>query len=579
VVVAALAYYNPNTQLGHIEVRPLQPIPISSPVTDNKALSRFCMEAPPASPLKIKKKKKKKRPYGQAATTEPPSPGSATNSTPLIPMELWVKKLKKKKLTNLPSAISIPASVEKPSIERDLPPNLESPTLRDSSTAYTKTGIPLTTATQVSPPSTVNPVSTAYAEKGSPLTTATQVSPPPTVTPVPAAKASAPSSEESSKAGHGAIATFLTLKPKRVLHNYSELPRTNASPPIPRKAKRDEPVATLNRRTSEKNLLSQNPTGDVDKVERDEIDATMKRRTSEKSLLSQNPTCDGEKVERNELDATLKRRTSEKSLLSQNPTCEGEKVERDELDATLKRRTSDMSPLSQSTTGEGEKVEIQVRRTLEIQLAAQVAKRKSEGISEVASKRQRPTASSVTCSLENQVANLLVDLKSPMPKSGDLPSFQDFEAELGVSGLLHKLLRYSDSIPNPKSRLLTSVVNAFGSFPPQSLLEKILIEHRAAQVRIQKRLLQASESTLRLLVIKRLTPEVAKSELKGIIRSFEEVLHDTLTRQELELEALVDCSGKSPSLTMAYRGAFDLVKDIYNTIEPAKRTPGRPKGA
>jgi hypothetical protein len=316
-----------------------------------------------------------------------------------------------------------------------------------------------------------------------------QVSPPSTITPAAAPKAGAPSSEESSKADYGAMAKF--MKPKRVLHNYSEQHPIKALPSVPRK------------------------------------------------------------------------------------------IHKDQLDVSLKTCVSDKSLPSLGKKGDTESVEIKVLRSLEIQPAAPVAKRKSEHVPETEPKRQCPTAPTVESSMEN-VAHLLVDLKSPVPKAkGPSP---DIEFGVGVNGigvglrdLLQKLVHYRESLPKPKSRLLTRTADAFGSFPSQSPLERTMAEHRAAQERIQKRLLHAAESSLRLLSSNRMTPEGTRSELKDIIRSFEEVLHDTLTRQALEREALVVLVGKSPSLTMAYRGAFDLVMEIYNTIEPGKRTPGRPK--
>ena len=507
VVVAALAYYNPQTQQGHIQVRALQPLPVLStlsslslsPVTDSHALSYLCMEAPPASAVKIQKKKKAKKtpkekqlkilPKDQLSTErstaitllETPmrtiTTGKAT--TTMIPMSMdqgsvskLLKKKKRKSTIIAPSTpFSIPASIEK-----------KTSTQSEESTQYLET--PRSEHMHVS----------FDSRKSTPLPvpTAPQVSPPSTTTPAAGANKSAalPSSAESRTADHGAMAKFLI--PKRVLHNYSEQQQPpRASPSVPRKI-----------------LKQKVPSVNVPKP------------------------------------------------LDSERHC---------------------SPPSQKP--ESESFEIKVRTTLPIQSATAVAKRKSEPLPEMLeSKRPRSAPTTVPNCVEN-VAHWLVDLKSPVPKISKGASIDcDMEAR-GTMVLLQKLLCYRETLPQPqKSRLLTDTVDVFGSFPSQTRQERTLAEHRAAQERIQKRLLQAAESTLRLLVIKRMTPEGARSELKGIIRSFEEVLHDTLTRQQLELEALVGKSGNTPSLTMAYQGAFDVVTEIYSAIDPGKRPPGRPKG-
>ena len=504
VVVAALSYYNPNTQQGHIQVRALQPLPVlttlskmsssssSSPVTDSNALSRLCMQAPPASAVKTQKKKKAKKKQTEKllqllpsknlsadiGTAIPMRTTTTTATAATIPMSMdhgpvsTLKKKKRKSGTVQAPPFPIPASIEKKtSAQRegsvrslDTPPSERNPAFFDSRTISPQTA---PRAPQVSPPSTTTPSATVHN-----------------------GAAALPSSEESRRADHGAMAKFLI--PKRVLHNYSEQHQPpRASPSVPRKI--------------------------------------------------------------------LKQKVSAVSVPIP-------------LDMEANLDHSHQEP-------NGESFEIKVRTTLPIQPAVGVVKRKSEPLPEMLeSKRPCPGPTSVPNSVEN-VAHWLVDLKSPVAEKSKGAS-TDGDMSAGVTTeLLQKLLCYRETLPHPpKSRLLTGTFDAFGSLPSQSVQERTMAEHRAAQERIQKRLLQAAESTLRLLIIKRVTPEGARSELKDIIRSFEEVLHDTLTRQELELEALAGTSEKASLLIMAYQGAFDVVAEIYSAIDPGKRPPGRPKG-
>lgn len=58
------------------------------------------------------------------------------------------------------------------------------------------------------------------------------------------------------------------------------------------------------------------------------------------------------------------------------------------------------------------------------------------------------------------------------------------------------------------------------------------------------------------------------------------IQHDTLKRQELELDALVDENGEVPKMpVVSYRSAFEKVQEIYKSLEAPKRPPGRPKAS
>lgn len=462
VVVAAVSYYNPNTQLGHIEVRSLQAIPPASPIADGRALSRLCMEGPPASLLKTKKKKKKRKKETLAANSEESAMTPAIGTkAPVIPMSMdsSVKTITKK-MKKAPSA-SIPASIEKtPSLQAQHPktPFNGGETL----TFQKKQVIPIsktitTTAPQVSPPSTITPAATD-AIRG---------------------VHEAPSSEDSNKADRGAIAKF--LKPKRVLHEYSESQTSQDNLSVPRK-----------------------------------------------------------------------------SVSGDKP-------------AEFKRRNSDASKASTAGTLSAK----QPKNIQKVQAA----------VSTPAKSQVKVASSSFESSLEN-VATLLVDMKSPKPKASKASSsLRDTEIANKAKAWLKRLERCDESLPTKKSRLLTSSVDAMGSFSLShsiisSPLDRMLGEHRAVQVKLQKQHLQSATSCMRALVYNEMTPEGVRSELKSIIRSFEHILHDVLSRQKLELSAFMDPeTGKPPLLELvSQEGAFDAVREIYSSLGPlVKRPPGRPK--
>ena len=112
VVVAAISMYNPNTQLGHIEVRALQTISPSSPNTiDTQALSNLCMRGPPDSDIKPKKKRKKKRALDMGI--EPSSTKLLENDPTQAVDDSETKRKKKRKFISVKAVSRVPESAEK----------------------------------------------------------------------------------------------------------------------------------------------------------------------------------------------------------------------------------------------------------------------------------------------------------------------------------------------------------------------------------------------------------------------------------------------------------------------------------
>jgi len=114
---------------------------------------------------------------------------------------------------------------------------------------------------------------------------------------------------------------------------------------------------------------------------------------------------------------------------------------------------------------------------------------------------------------------------------------------------------------------------------------KLASQHQAAHEMIQRRLLRATERTMRLLVDSFISIEEARADLKATIQSHEEILYDTLQRQELEASTLASqqtsaLHGKEAPMTklsFPFKAAFQIVEDIYEAIEPPRRLPGRPR--
>ena len=132
-----------------------------------------------------------------------------------------------------------------------------------------------------------------------------------------------------------------------------------------------------------------------------------------------------------------------------------------------------------------------------------------------------------------------------------------------------------------------------------SAYSKLLAEHKAAHDYLQRRLLRSAETTLRLLLESDITAEEARTQLKSSIKKFEEILYDTLHRQEMERLTVVSQHHGSPKNFARSRKsgndesekpseskkensdypckeAFDKVEDICAAIT---RPVGRPRSA
>ena len=162
-------------------------------------------------------------------------------------------------------------------------------------------------------------------------------------------------------------------------------------------------------------------------------------------------------------------------------------------------------------------------------------------------------------------------------------------------------LIHSRNLRGPIPSALAGSAKAKSDDVHVSVYAKLLAEHRAAHDYLQRRLLQSAETTLRLLLESRITPEEARTELKQSIKKFEEILYDTLHRQESERLAVVAQHHWTPAKFCRGRGlgvpndrgsqrlgsikedssypckeAFDKIEDICTAIT---RPVGRPRSA
>jgi hypothetical protein len=118
---------------------------------------------------------------------------------------------------------------------------------------------------------------------------------------------------------------------------------------------------------------------------------------------------------------------------------------------------------------------------------------------------------------------------------------------------------------------------------PQQKYSKLLEEHQAAHDSLQKRLLRSAETTLRLLLDDEIAADEARADLKASIKRFEEILYDTLHRQQMERDSLLaqhhglqKTAGLNSTSGDPYpcQAAFSKLEEICAAIT---RPVGRPK--
>ena len=94
-----------------------------------------------------------------------------------------------------------------------------------------------------------------------------------------------------------------------------------------------------------------------------------------------------------------------------------------------------------------------------------------------------------------------------------------------------------------------------------SAYSNLLQEHRAAHNYLQRGLLRSAETTLRLLMESSISAEEARSELKQTIKKYEEILYDTIHRQELERLAVVAQHPNTTSNLIRGSGRYQFSRD------------------
>ena len=152
----------------------------------------------------------------------------------------------------------------------------------------------------------------------------------------------------------------------------------------------------------------------------------------------------------------------------------------------------------------------------------------------VSDKKQR-LSSNESAPSEADIASILVDLKSPNGKkdtAAAVPLTREEIMAKKISGEYQKLLTLLNSLPNINS---SSVLFRKQQASPtnrrddvKSALEQqrtqLEEKHRAAHRMIQKRLLRAAETTLRMLMDSCISLDVARAELKESMGAYQEVV-------------------------------------------------------
>ena len=112
--------------------------------------------------------------------------------------------------------------------------------------------------------------------------------------------------------------------------------------------------------------------------------------------------------------------------------------------------------------------------------------------------------------------------------------------------------------------------------------DKLAAEHYAYHEVIRKRLLQAAVSTSRLFLDSSLSAEGAKSQLMDEVKSYHELLVETLSRQEFEASALAaqqtfqrgGVSAEVVKVSFPFSSTFNIVDEMVEVFA-SRRGSGR----
>jgi hypothetical protein len=189
-----------------------------------------------------------------------------------------------------------------------------------------------------------------------------------------------------------------------------------------------------------------------------------------------------------------------------------------------------------------------------------------------------------------ELATILVYMKSPNSKKAVTPDTAPSREEVIAIRLRAQYIRirgFLKELPPFQPAFLRKAGSAPKTMEEAQAMarSKLAAQHQTSHELIRKRMLRAAESTVRNTMDSYLSIEEARAELKGTVKSFQEVVYETLQRQKLEASTLAAEQIRARSglgvpttkVFFPFQSTFRELEEICFGIEAPRRQPGRPR--
>eukprot|EP00980_Cylindrotheca_fusiformis_P012907 scaffold3214_cov113-Cylindrotheca_fusiformis.AAC.4 len=551
-VVVAMSLYNPNTQKGQLVLRTLDGVELAPPSpmqTDKSALQSLCMEAPPSSALKKSKKAKKKKKREEAkeqlksmdvsssescASTNSKKKSTSISNSKQPPCTSLLPQPKKKKRKEKPEAVTIPQ--ESP-VFIQKPKTCSSLSLTGEQTRNFKE-TPLHIQKQKTSLSFAGEHIRVKKMKVIPMNT-------PANRPMKKLSYSDTPNAGTKKAiqySHGNKLQVIPISANKNDNETRELPGF------------ETPTPALKKSTSYSIATTVSNTKYAMSAQQVSPESAMSRQSSQsipQVEVKQTPQPNREQ---------LKSPPVPRKPRQDDPITPGPILPEPEINVESKAASSD-----------------------KVLAGKKRPRTPPPTILETAKRESRQDA-----------ANTLIDMRIPAaqeqapvtPENGQ--SRQEVIAmklrnQFGrIQGLIKELPPFQPAFlrkasPKPKSLEEAQVMAR----------SKLGADHRASHERIRKCMLRSAESTIRNAMDSYLSIEDARNELKETIKSYHEVVYDTLQRQKLEASTLAAEQARSrggldvptTEVSFPFHSTFTALEEIRIGIEAPRRPPGRPRSS
>lgn len=568
-LVVAMCLYNPNTQKGQLVIRSLagaEPSPPSPTQADNSALQALCMQAPPSSALKRSKKERKKHKRALAEALKKKERSSESTS-----LESSLAAKKKKSSPIMTHNISSDYPVLQPKKKKRKKPTdvvtrvQGTPVLskkQQSTSASTVERIRVNKLKVIPLSSNKNTQKQKVSGLETPVAGVNETSEYIRVKKLQVIPMSMQEHEEKQPAGFETpIGAFKEPSRSKISTTLSNKLETLVQQVSPESASSKQPAKVIQKQQQKapQDKLAYPPVPKkVPKKPRNDGYATPRKETSEKLAKKKILVVDSSLASRTKMVAGKKR--------SRTPPVPSTNLEKKVQSENLARKKF---------------VVVDSNLTAETMVAGKKRPRTPPVPSATLEKKQQ----------DLEIASILVDMKSPSAKKKAVtPDGGQSRQELiairlrtqfkRIQGHLKDLPPFQPSFlrkPSPRPKSLEEA-QAFAR-------SKLFAAHRASHELIRKRMLRAAESTIRNAMDSYLSIEEARNELKSTVKSYHEVVHDTLQRQKLEASALSaqQTRGRSgldvptAQVSFPFQSVFRDLEEIRVGIEAPRRPPGRPR--